>query len=320
LLYPDNSGIDTANLFHGNSPQPAALIVTKRLHMNSIATQTVISTIATDVKNDSTTITTPANAQIAEMMNAKVSILNGAVFELERLEGLRQHWEGNELAASHNRLYSVLTECYEFYQTMKSAKTGKTIRDAMKSGLDSFILQRNYTSISTTHDMNRVVKAVFGIDRRRVSAYSLALRAALVKGPVVDGCTTPVPASQLAEWLSNEGGVEQVRLGSKNNGMTAKNRAEIAKIVVKDLVLLTIKPDAKTMPFDTEDSDRMVLLVATYRPSGELEISAVVKNDTAVRGALAAYYSVDKVGVQSAADKASVVISSGSAISLALGQ
>ena len=38
----------------------------------------------------------------------------------------------------------------------------------------------------------------------------------------------------------------------------------------------------------------MCVLVATYRPNGELDISAVVKNDAAVRAALAAYYSKNK--------------------------
>jgi len=38
----------------------------------------------------------------------------------------------------------------------------------------------------------------------------------------------------------------------------------------------------------------MCVLVATYRPNGELDISAVVKNDAAVRAALTAYYTQNK--------------------------
>ena len=74
------------------------------------------------------------------------------------------------------------------------------------------------------------------------------------------------------------------------------------------------------MPFDTDDVDKMMVLVATYRPNGELDISAVVKNDTAVRAALAAYYSGNKEGVQQAADKAANEPAPESAITLALAQ
>ena len=48
--------------------------------------------------------------------------------------------------------------------------------------------------------------------------------------------------------------------------------------------------------------------------------SAVVKNDTAVRAALAAYYSGNKEGVQQAADKAANEPAPESAITLALAQ
>ena len=66
---------------------------------------------------------------------------------------------------------------------------------------------------------------------------------------------------------------------------------------------MSIKPDGKTMAFGTDDMDKTVLLVATYRPNGELEVSAVVKHDTAVRAALAAHFTVNKEAVVAAAEQ-----------------
>jgi hypothetical protein len=70
---------------------------------------------------------------------AKVSEANKAIFILERLEDERVKWEKNELAASRQRLYGMLTDCYEFYLTMKTDKNGD-VREQMKKGLETFSL------------------------------------------------------------------------------------------------------------------------------------------------------------------------------------
>lgn len=226
----------------------------------------------------------------------QISGVNKAIFALERLEADRENWESNELTASHKRLYSLLTRCYQYYLDMKLSLS-KEQRDDYKKGLLTFLVTRNYANrLENTHDMNKVVKSVFGnIDRRRVSAYALTLRAALVAGGSDrSNKRIHLQADKLADWLTEEGGVEEVRLGGKNNGKTMKQRAEEAKAVIGDKALMSFKPDAKQALFDTEDVDKMCVLIATYRPTGELDISAVVKNDAVVRAALAAYYSSNK--------------------------
>jgi hypothetical protein len=62
------------------------------------------------------------------------------------------------------------------------------------------------------------------------------------------------------------------------------------------------------------------LVVATYRPTGELEVSAVVRNDAAVRAALAAHYSAYKDAVTAAANKAAAVEAAPTAIAVAMDQ
>ncbi len=274
------------------------------------------------VSNDTTakhTIPTISKA-MAQAIKVAHSGINEAVFKLERLETEREQWETTELAASRKRMYSLLTDCYEYYLTMKTDKSG-LMREQYKKGLETFITVRQYTFLPTSHDMNKIVKSVFGVDRRRVSAYSLALRAALTAGAIdAKGNATPIPASDLATWLDEKGGVEEVRLGSKNKGMTPKERAEVAKTALKTSVLATLKIDSKACPFDTNDVDKMMVLVATYRPTGELEVSAVVRHDTAVRSALAAYYSGNKEEVAKAAEANSATEQTDSAIAIALEQ
>ena len=247
------------------------------------------------------------SAAIAAAIAATIKPMNDALYQLETLEAEREKWERTELAASHKRLYEMLTKCYAFYLRMKTDKSAD-IREQTRKGLDAFINARSYTFKASTHDMNRVVKAVFGgVDRRRVSAYSTALRAALVAGqPDAKNKPTPVPESKLSTWLEDQGGVEEVRLGSKNKGMTPKARAEKVETVVLSQKLMTFVVDEKAIPFDMDYTDKQVVLIATYRPNGECDLHAVVKNVNAVTAALAAYYTDNKSAIEEAEKNAAI--------------
>lgn len=220
------------------------------------------------------------------------------------LEGLKalaaesDNWTKTELAATRARLYSILERCYQFYLNMKT-HSDASVRNDMREALSTFVAARRITISDSANDMSRIVKVVFGDDRRRVSAYSLALRAALTSGSLVDGKPTPVKVQDLSGWLSAQGGVEEVRLGSKNAGLTAKERANAAKTVLNKRVLETCKFKSQDLVMDTDDNDKMVVLVATYRPTGQFEINAVIKKNEAVRAALVAHYSDNREKIDS---------------------
>lgn len=233
--------------------------------------------------------------KLAEYLANSIPTPGGIATLLESLSTRRENWEKTELAASHARLYAILTNCYEFYLTMKSETTPKGVRKQLVAGLDLFLDAQGLRTLSNTHDMNKVVKAVFGDERRRVSAYAMVLRAALISGPDMKAQTAHVPASDLAAWIETKGGVEEIRLGSKKGGMSETQRAEIARTDVEAREpLLTIKPNAKAMPFGADDADKMLVLLVMYRPTGDLEVNAVVKSDSVVRAALAAHYAANK--------------------------
>lgn len=244
---------------------------------------------------------------ISAAIAATIKPIEQAFFLLENLEEEREKWEITELAASHKSLYGMLTKCYAFYLRLKTDKSSE-VREQTRKGLDAFIAARGYDFQQSTHDMNRVVKAVFGVvDRRRVSAYGLALRAALVEGPLNSkNKPTPVPESQLSTWLADKGGIEEIRLGSKNKGMSPKARAHKAETVVRTKKLMTFAVDETVMQFDTNDTDKQMVLIATYRPTGEFDLHAVVKNDSAVTAAFAAYYSENKESLEDAVRIAAV--------------
>ena len=203
--------------------------------------------------------------------------------QLKSLETARISWETTELAQSNNRLYSILQQAYSFYLVMKQDQS-KDVRKEKQAALDAFIEEHGYTNSfgATTHDMTRVVKCVFGVNRRRVSAYSIALREALRQ---------EVEAKDLIAFMQENGGVEQIRMGG-TKPLSATKRAELVKAEVSEAVISTVKFDAAVVKANADWVDKQVVFVATYLPTGEFEVNAVVRHDGAVNTALAAYYTL----------------------------
>ena len=200
--------------------------------------------------------------------------------KLAVMEQARMSWETTELAASNKRLYSILKDAFCYYLVLKQDPIAET-RKARAAELDEFISQRSYTFMPSTHDMTRVVKCVFGVDRRRVSAYSIALREALRQ---------QIAAEDLVAFIEVNGGVEQIRMGG-SKPLSVTKRAEIAAVKVLGTDLGKLKFDPKLMPADADWADKQVVIVATYLPTGEFQANAVIRHDSAVNSALAAFYS-----------------------------
>ena len=222
----------------------------------------------------------PSNVVVS---NTTPAVQPSAFEQLKSLESARISWETVELAQSNNRLYSILKQAYSFYLVMKQ-DGDKEVRKSKLEAMEAFIADKGYTNSfgATTHDMTRVVKCVFGVDRRRVSAYSIALREALRQ---------EVGAKDLIVFMQENGGVEQIRMGG-TKPLSATKRAELVKAEVSEAVISKVKFDAETVKANADWVDKQVVFVATYLPTGEFEVNAVVRHDGAVNTALAAYYTL----------------------------
>ena len=249
------------------------------------------TTSATVVKHD-TSAGTAAKTSIKLGANAKVVVekktaVTTPMERLQTMESATRNWEANELAASNKRLYSILMDAYTYYMTMKT-DSSKDVRAQYGKDLTQFIEERKYVFAPTSHDMIRVVKCVFGADRRRVSAYSIALREALRQDVV---------AKELAVFIEQNGGVEQIRLGG-TRPLSAKLRAGKVKDEVLSAELGMIKFDARLVGTDADWADKQVVIVATYLPTGEFQANAVIRHDSAVNAALATFYSQQQAALR----------------------
>ena len=213
----------------------------------------------------------------------------GSIEVLKSLETARVSWETYELAASNKRLYSILQESYQYYLVMKR-DSNESVRKEKLEAMESFIAERGYTFTPSTHDMTRVVKCAFGVDRRRVSAYSIALREALRQD---------IAAEDLVEFLEQNGGVEQIRLGGTKT-LSVTKRAELGKVAVNTTSLGNIQFDSSVFKTEEDWIDKQVILVATCLTNGQLEVKAVIRHDGAVNAALAAHYSMTQAKARQA--------------------
>jgi phage-related protein len=241
------------------------------------------ATLAVNTVNPSinlAALNVPASVVVS---NTTPAVQASSAEQLKSLETARISWETTELAQSNNRLYSILQQAYSFYLVMTQDES-KDVRKEKQAALDAFIEEHGYTNSfgATTHDMTRVIKCVFGVNRRRVSAYSIALREALRQ---------EVGAKDLIAFLEQNGGVEQIRMGG-TKPLSATKRAELVKAEVSEAVISTVKFDAEAVKANADWVDKQVVFVATYLPTGEFEVNAVVRHDGAVNNALAAYYTL----------------------------
>jgi hypothetical protein len=232
-------------------------------------------------------LTAGSNTNSAEVVNQDNvinlgKVLNGENQErgigdlIDRMMRDAKQWEENELARSNAKLYGLLTECYTLHGAMvKSDITAK----AMRKGLEAYTKSKGYNFSDSTPLMTKIVKCVFGPDRRRANAYSTAL---------IVATKADVPAIRLASWITERGGVEEIRRSQSKPSKTVEQRADEGKPVLTAEVLASVKSDRLTANFDTSKTIEGVVLLATREDDGSFAIRRVLQTESLIKAALAA--------------------------------
>lgn len=206
---------------------------------------------------------------------------------LSRIQELgteRQRWEKTELLASNNRLYGILTGCAAIvldYKGDEAAvyKIARQLKLKVNAKTDLFLI---------------IVKLVFGDDdRRRVSCYATVLR----KADAAD-----VAAEDLADWITENGGIEAIRLdGKKRESVKASDRTS-AQTATTESAPAPLSAEAKelikakrtpllTIPADhlkekKLENGRFVLMVGVVNDDKSLGVLSLTDEDRLLDAAL----------------------------------
>lgn len=258
---------------------------------NAALETTALSTTATVVQNDTMKV---ANVTVRTESGETVSApKRTATVLLEELIVEKDTWFNNAYRTSNEQLYALLAKCYDFYFKLKEeGENGKKLRE----GFDAYIAEKGYKFSSGSHTLVRIAKCVFGADRRRVSAYGIVLRTALQKGLASD---------QVADFIRDSGGVEEVRLARSPNAMTVKQKAEacVKSLSTKPATLGQVKAEELVKQLDGGNIGKPVVLLGTWQADGSIAVHAYTNAAGAVNAALASHYSSLQAEVKTKRDE-----------------
>jgi hypothetical protein len=235
----------------------------------------------TTFNNEAATVNAPVATLAAN--TDTVGVTKTQAFNLiETLVEDKANWEQTAFKTSNDMLYSLLQRCYGYYLTMcEDSADGKAAREA----LNDYVSKHNLQFKKSTHNITKIVKCVFGADRRRVSAYSIALRSAHAQ---------KVSPLDIVQFIMDNGGVEEIRLAKSPTALTQKEKIELATQTVTQNVLGKIKSAELSLVLDNSKIGQQIVLIATQGADGELAINAIVGSEAALNAALAAQYSATK--------------------------
>ena len=200
------------------------------------------------------------------------------------MEAKRITWEQGAYRTSNSELYAVLAECLSY--------CGELVLEQAKersAALERFYKERGYAYKKEAPLATRVVRAVFGsIDRRRISTYSLVLRQAQ---------KAKVQFADLAQWIEDNGGVQEIRLGKSVTYISPKAKAQIAKAAVegRNSYLGYAKSELLSFVADADFMGEACVLLAEQQADGSFGIRAVFRNEGLVNAAYVALYSKQQV-------------------------
>jgi hypothetical protein len=194
----------------------------------------------------------------------------------------RETWEKTDLARSNERLYALLQNCYALHNTMVGSDA---LAKALRKGLSNYIEFRKYPFSDSTPLMTKIVKCVFGVDRRRVHSYATALLAAKERR---------IAVIELPRWLKDQGGVEEVRRTAKSGSTSMAKRVDDGKMVLQSEVLAVVQSDKLNAQFSTEKLQEGVVLLATRSDDGSFAIRKVIQADSVIKAAIASCSALGK--------------------------
>lgn len=200
----------------------------------------------------------------------------------------RVNWQAGSYQRSNAELYVVLQRCYAIYNAMCESKP---VNEAWNMAISAYLTKEGIAVKKTTHTLTKIARCVFGGDRRRISAYGIALRAAYA---------AKVTVADLPQYIADSNGVEELRLAKTGNSLSLKQKAERGQTAADRVTHAEVKIDS--LGLDGGKIGTKHLLIVTQAANGALIINGMVSAEGVVNAALAAYYSANKADIAAASE------------------
>jgi hypothetical protein len=232
------------------------------------------------VQND--TASNPSGTDAAKLTGSVIKFPKSASAVIGDLIAEKDSWFNNAYKTSNDQLYVLLGKCYGFYRQLQEPTE---VAAKLRKELAEYVKVKCPGMSSSSHTLSKIVKCVFGADRRRVSAYSIVLRTALAKNIDVAG---------IPDFIRESGGVEEVRLAKSPNAMTAKQKATAGASTLANKTIVNVTAPVFKESLDAGNIGKPVVLLGTWNADGSITVHAFTNSEGAVNAALVAQFSLAK--------------------------
>jgi hypothetical protein len=193
--------------------------------------------------------------------------------QADKIFGERKDFEEVILARSNEALYKILADVYALYKD--AAANEKCMKESISS-MRSELKGRGIVTQSNTPRMTVFVRYIFNSDRKRSYNYTQTLLAADAQ---------EVDPKNLADFITNNSGVEEIKRKRKVNVDVVKQKAAVKKSIP------TVKSELESMPtvatvklpdssVDLSDGTQYVFIIARKADNGEMELLRTVPKTT----------------------------------------
>lgn len=198
----------------------------------------------------------------------------------------RQHdWSTGTRHISKQELYGILAGCLD----MAAAVKGKSLY----TELDAELKSRDITFNSYTSVITKIVRCVFGTDKRELAAYA---------GVLTIASKQKVAAEDFVGWVNGFGGIRKTRAAFAKPKTTTMSSDEFIKLAKSNLLAastLAVVNKTNVSNVNADKNNGFVITIARLNGNGDCEVVATTNDSTAVRDALISWGKyVDKNNLQ----------------------
>ncbi|MDB9807589.1 hypothetical protein OAC03_06975 [Amylibacter sp.] len=203
--------------------------------------------------------------------------------EMSKLRTTATEWHSVEYTNSNNRLYSIFAELYTLYETCIDIKAEANVRKRkwLKEACEAKGMKfgRKPTLQQLLINFAFFVEGVdYTKQQKRLSGYVRVFTSATAQ--------TDIDSSNIAEWIVEEGGIENIRQQTTKSATTKQQRIEKGKQLLSDAELLQSFFTQQTKENATKTDD-VVLLVGLQNADGSVSVKHVIysaEEDSTISG------------------------------------
>lgn len=196
--------------------------------------------------------------------------INQLTNDLEKLKCEAQCWFKNEYKTSNEKLYDMFASLYTLYE--KCVGNDEDVQTNVRAYVTKYCAKKNIKFKAKKPTLQALlVKFMFddGVtsDCKRINSYVRVFTLATT--------LSDVNSKNMAKWIEENGGIENLRQQQSTNGVTKEQRIEIGKQLIDAAYELgTISTE--TTKGSTIKADEIVVLVGVQKADGSVSIKHTI--------------------------------------------